>query len=140
MRNTTMLATGKQNGFGLVEAVTAIAVLGIAFSGLLASMVSILRLNKMSAEHALAANAANQTVEAVQSAVYSTIPGTYSNLGFDVPGLPAQDGDADGKPGLVTVDSTDPALYLVTVTVAWKSRVGNYRVRLDTKVANRSGS
>lgn len=102
-----------RSGFSLLEVAVAACVLAIALSGLIGALVTTAKLHRVSAETALAHRAAVEALEDLQGVPFDELFRIYNastdddaglsvaarGADFDVPGLDAALGDADGLCG-----------------------------------------
>lgn len=103
----------RRGGFSLLEVVVAMSVFIIGSGAILTTLVVGRSLRESTRETALAAEAAQRAIELLGGAQFSEIfarfnanpaddpggAGTAEGSGFAVPGLAAQEGDADGLAG-----------------------------------------
>jgi hypothetical protein len=102
-----------RHGFSILEVAIAAAVLVIALGSISSSIVSSMRLNRVTRERMVADAAAREMAASMQTAPFGEIfrtfnadpaddpagAGTAPGADFDVPGLTARPGDADGRVG-----------------------------------------
>ena len=102
-------------GFALIELVVAIAILAVAFAGISTSLASSMSLRRSNQETARAVRAALGVAEVLRDETFDEVfarfnadpdddpdgIGTAPGQNFAVPGLAAQDGDADGFVGRI---------------------------------------
>jgi Tfp pilus assembly protein PilV len=135
----------REAGMSLVETACAVAILAIAIAGLTNVAATTASLHETRLEKDTALRAVEKELSLVASSAFATIQATYNNAGFDVAqdghggaGLDALKGDADGKPGHVTVTApTGDATKLleVAVRVDWNSRHGPQSVERRVRLA-----
>ena len=101
-------------------------------TGLLALFSQTAPLSEVSRQDCLAMNAAQMQMEMIRATEFGDLIAKYQDYGFDVVGLQPTKDDADGRPGLVTIDEDDPDLLSITVRVEWD---GPGRRELDYEVA-----
>ncbi len=104
-------------GFSLLELMIAAAVLIIAISGILAIFTNLLSLNENSRKLTLAITAAEDKMEEIRDANFSTIYAAYNGANFEPGAFDVSDGE-----GNVYIDNTDPNLLEVCVSVSWRGR------------------
>ena len=113
-------------GFTLPELMVAAMVTVIAFMGILFTFVRFLELDDLSRNTSLALQASQNKIEAVKNTQFDQIVATYNNQTFTASGI-------NGK-GVVTINSADPKLMLITVTFCWKQ--SNNRLMGEDKNLN----
>ena len=101
-------------GFTLPELMVAAMVTIIAFLGILYTYARYLELDELSRNTSIALQATENKIEAIKNTAYDQIVATYNNQTFTSSGI-------NGK-GVITIDSSNPKLMLVTVTFCWKQR------------------
>lgn len=106
-------------GFTLLEIMIATAVLVIALTAILASYIACFELIAISKNLSLAMNACQAKIEEIRDFAFTQIPTFYNNYTFEVAQMPA-----GSSKGVVLVDSSDPDLLQVTVTVCWRQPNG----------------
>ena len=86
----------------LLDVTIAATVLAVSITSLMTLIVHSIRLSRVNRETAIAAEAAQQMTEMIQSVGYENIFAAFSaNPNFAVPGLDAQAGDVDGMVGTI---------------------------------------
>lgn len=88
-------------GFSMVEVAVAGVLLLVAMGGLASSMVASVELGRTNEETALADDAARRMADTIQTTAFSAIFANWNDFDFEVEGLQAQRGDADGMVGEV---------------------------------------
>ncbi len=127
-------------GFSLVELMISIAVLSIAIFGLLAAQLFCVMLDDATKETNIALNALRLKVDEIRSHDFVSLPACYSTApapfhtehaeDFEVLGLPAQTGDADGMAGKVVIEQQPADQYspiYIRVEISWQGRDGTNR-------------
>lgn len=99
-------------GFTLPELMVAAMVTVIAFLGILYTYARYLELDELSRNTAIALQTAQNKIEAIKNTQFDQIDATFNNQTFTSSGI-------NGR-GVVTIDSTNPKLMLITVTFCWK--------------------
>lgn len=99
-------------GFTLPELMVAAMVTVIAFLGILYTYARYLELDELSRNTAIALQTAQNKIEAIKNTQFNQIDATFNNQTFTSSGI-------NGR-GVVTIDSTNPKLMLITVTFCWK--------------------
>lgn len=146
-------------GFTLIEVMVAGIIIILAATMLVASLQYCMRASQSAREKTLALNGARAMVERLRGTPVRRIylaygPGGTAGPDFDVEGLSAADGDADGRPGKITFyddesadapevglphdlngdEDTDDSgadvtdnyrLVPVRITVSWRGAAGN---------------
>lgn len=112
-------AQSGRSGFSMVEVAILTVLLLVAVGGLSGAVLSSVRLSRATEESALAADAARALAARMQSGTFSELfrrynadpdddpdgPGTAPGAAFDVLGLTARTGDADGRVGRIVFPS-----------------------------------
>lgn len=131
---------GSAAGFTLLELMISIALITIAIFGLLATLLFCIMLDDVTKETNIALNELRRKVDEIRShdfvsllACYRSDPppfhAEHSN-NFEVPGLRAQAGDADGMPGKVVIEQIPEDQYapiIIRVEISWQGRDGTNR-------------
>ena len=113
-------------GMTMVELLVAVGLLVLVFTGIMMSYLNTMELQETAQSTSAAIRAAAGRLEQIRATTFSQITATYDNVPFAVTGL-------DGM-GVTYINSSDPALLLVTVSVSWRSR--NDRVHGGDKNLN----
>ena len=100
-------------GFTLPEVLVAALVTIIAFVGILYTYARYIELDEVARNTSIVLQAAQNKIESIKNTDYDQIAGTFNNQTFTVAGI-------TNNKGVVTIDSTNPKLMLITVTVCWK--------------------
>jgi type II secretory pathway pseudopilin PulG len=93
----------KRAGFTLIELMVSFSALLVVLLGFSRMLISSHMASATTHEATLAKEAARATIEVLQSTPLATLYPTFSGAGsgFDVRGLEAPEGDADGLPGRI---------------------------------------
>lgn len=109
-----------KGGFTLIELIVTAAVLLFSITGLLMIYVRCLELNEISRSSTLSVQAAKARLEKIKATPFAQIIPEFDGIKFTVSGI-------DGI-GVSYVESIDPKLYKVIVSVSWRQkRMGSYR-------------
>jgi len=116
----------KIKGFTLLELMLAATIIVVAMAGLLGAYVLCFNINETAKNLTLATAAAQEEIETIRNSAFTNIsnastdnPPGFEGATFNVTGLPA--GNAMGS---VRVDSANPDLLKITVSVSWRQRGG----------------
>src|SRR5688572_25978691 len=103
------VSTDQEAGTSMVEVLIAMVAATVLLGSVISTAIRINGQRRADQELNLAFVAASNNLEELRAVDYADLPG-LNGSGFDVPGvngapggLQAQDGDADGLPGLLTV-------------------------------------
>ncbi len=107
-----------KKGFTLIELMIAAAILVIALVGLLAAYTGCFGLNETARNLTIAMSGAQKEMEKIRNLAFSQISAEDGNS-FEIAGI----ADADSE-GVIEVDSSNPDLLVVTVTVCWRQKGG----------------
>lgn len=124
MQQRTGCAKAERRGFTLVEMLVSFSALLVVLLGFSRMLLSSHMASSTSHEATLAKEAARSMIEQLQAAPLATVyatynsataddpggPGTASGPGFNVNGLDAPEGDADGLPGEILFPEKDGIL------------------------------
>ncbi|NOT31158.1 MAG: hypothetical protein HOP15_11980 [Planctomycetes bacterium] len=115
-----LLARSGREAFSLIEVTILALLLLVAMGGLSGAVLSSLRLSRVTEESALADEAARALGARMQVTAFTSIfrqydanpandlvPGTGPGSAFDVRGLTARQGDADGRVGRIVFPAVD---------------------------------
>jgi len=130
------------SGFTLIEILIASAVLAIVAVGSAAAIVTTPRILKSADESTSIRAAVHGMVSELTAAEFGTIKSTYNGTGFAVSGVRAPDGDADGLPGLITIEAVGAGsalYYKITFSVTWAGINGPQTVSSVHYVSNVRG-
>ncbi len=105
------------SGLTLLEIMITTAVLIVAVTGLLALFAYLFSINENARKLTLGITAAQDKMEEIRDADFSTLYATYNSTGFEPAGFDA--GDAEGN---ISIDNTDPNLLEICVSVSWRER------------------
>ena len=109
-----------KGGFTLIELIITAGVLLFSITGLLMIYVRSLELNEISRNSTLSVQAAKAQLEKIKATPFAQIAPEFNGTKFTVSGI-------DGI-GVSYVDSIDPTLYKVMVSVSWRQeKMGSYR-------------
>ena len=131
-----------QYAFTLVEVLMAGTVLAIIAVGSAAAMVQAPRISRGADEDVRVRTAMRGIVAEISAAPFSEFAPVYHGTGFDIEGINAVDGDADGKPGQIHVKRIGAfaaTYYVVTVKVTWEGVNGTRTVASAHYIANVRG-
>lgn len=104
----------KKSGFTLMELMVAAAILASVLLGILGVFTACFVLNETAENLTLAINAAQQEVERIRNLGFSQIS-AEDGSSFEIAGI----ADINSE-GAIAVDSSEPTLLEVTVTVCWR--------------------
>ena len=133
------------SGFTLVEVLVVASMLAIAILGMtqISNVSAALRVSGR--EKAAAVRTLDREVAAVEATNFASIPTLWNNTGFDVTLedkgkaiLHPLPGDADGKPGVVTIfaPNGDPSQLLeIRVRVDWNGTHGPQHVQRTVRLS-----
>jgi type II secretory pathway pseudopilin PulG len=136
------VAKQNQGGFSLLEVTFAAVVLAVTAVGLAAGMAQGDHLTRGVKEEVAARNAIRSVLAEIGAASWADAAKDHHGQGFEVNGLIAPEGDADGKPGLVTFEygpGGDTSLYRVTVVVSWRIGSGSRTIEAIRYLSNVRG-
>lgn len=105
-------------GFTLLELMIGAAVLITALAGLIAAFSGCFTLNETARNTTIAINGAQDRIEWIRNITFDQIS-NQDGTNFEINGL--SDGDSEG---IVEVDSSNPDLYRITVTISWRQKGG----------------
>ncbi len=104
-------ARGARAGFTLVELMVSFGALLVVLLGFTRMLLSSSMAASTNHEATLAKEAARSMIEQLEAGQFGTLFATYSAApGFDVRGLAAVEGDADGLPGVILFPTQGGAL------------------------------
>ena len=115
MQRVRFQASRRRAGFTLIELLCAVAVLLLGTLGFSRALVSSLELARSNRERTLATEAARRVLEEIRDQNFAQVfalydastandpGGTAPGAAFDVEGLTAQEGDADGRVGEIVL-------------------------------------
>lgn len=141
-----------ERGFSSIEVMFCLTFFSIAFLSTASTTVSFSKMRKLNSETQTAVAAAKNQMETIRGTTFAQIIATFNNANFQVDldgvngyDLAAQDADADGNAGNVTITQVGPAsdpgsLLQIDVVVAWRGVAGNRQVQLTELIANRAGT
>ncbi|MBI5366827.1 MAG: prepilin-type N-terminal cleavage/methylation domain-containing protein [Planctomycetes bacterium] len=118
-----------RRGFTLLEALLACIVIVIALLGLAATLSYISRSDMSAQETSDALNAARAEIETLRATSFAQLA-ALANTEFAVTGLRGLN-----PTGTIQVNTVNPALYDVTVTVSWRGVMGERSLNLRTQIA-----
>jgi prepilin-type N-terminal cleavage/methylation domain-containing protein len=133
------------SGFTLVEVLVVATMLAVAILGMtqISNVSAALRVSGR--EKAAAVRTLDREVAAVEATNFASIPTLWNNTGFDVTLedkgkaiLHSLPGDADGKPGVVTIfaPNGDPSQLLeIRVRVDWNGTHGPQHVQRTVRLS-----
>ena len=110
-------------GFALIDVVIASVIFAVAALGLCASMATGTRFTDNSRETLMAHDAVDSITAQIAQTDFAEVARRFYGTGFEVPGLRAAPGDADGLPGEVLFSKGPddaPGSYRVTLRVNWR--------------------
>ncbi len=144
VRTVNSSASGRigQYAFTLVEVLMAGTVLAIIAVGSAAAMVQAPRITREANEDVRVRAAMRGMVAEISAASFSKFAAAYHGSGFDIDGVRAAEGDADGKPGQIRVERVGAAAgtyYVVTVMVTWHGVNGVRSISSAHYIANVRG-
>ena len=131
-----------QYAFTLVEVLMAGTVLAIIAVGSAAAMVQAPRITREANEDVRVRAAMRGMVAEISAAPFSGFAAAYHGSGFNIDGVSAVEGDADGKPGQIhirRIGTYAATYYVVTVKVTWQSVHGPRSVSSAHYIANVRG-
>lgn len=108
----------KNSGFTLLELMIGAVVLIVALVGLIAAYTGCFMLNEGARNLTIAINGAQDKMEEIRNLSFDQIAG-QDGTNFETDGL--RDSDSEG---IVEVDSSNPDLLVVTVTICWRQKGG----------------
>ena len=114
-------------------------VLAIVAVGSASAIVAGPRMLQSANEDVAVRAAVHAMVSDLTGAEFATVKATYGGGGFDIDGLKAVDGDKDGLPGEIhieTVGTGASTLYKVTFTVKWQGMSGDRTVSSVHYISN----
>ncbi len=135
MSHALRIGRGKRSGFSLIEVIVALAVLAIALTGIIGTVLHMMTSRQLEKDLNTARDAAmsqidrtralnyvqNQTTLAQIQAAYSA-GGVFNSPNFAVPGL--RNDAYNNICGTVTWDGTNPEIVRLIVTITWRSLKG----------------
>ncbi|MFN0059684.1 MAG: hypothetical protein ACKVX7_14600 [Planctomycetota bacterium] len=124
---------GESQGFTIIELVTALSILTVIVVGLAAGIASTMRANSSVQEMDIAREAVRAQLETIIASDYAAIP-AFDSATFTAAPLTPITGEA--TVGSVSVDSTNPALLLITVIARWSGILGDNTVEMSTLLAD----
>lgn len=130
-------------GFTLIEILIASAVLAIVAVGSAAAIVTTPRILRSADESTSIRSAVHGMISELTAAEFGTMRATYNGKGFAVPGVTALDGDVDGLPGLITVETVGEGsalYYKLTLGVTWDGVNGARTVSSVHYISNVRGA
>lgn len=140
--------TAPEAGFTLVELMIGMVICVMLVVGIMTGVVAHQAQRRVHGEQILAMSACRNIMESLRAVDIDALP-AQNGVGFDVPGqngqlqgLTAQAGDADGKPGRITVQrhtewtALNP-LYIVTTTVDWRGATRGATFSMTTLMGER---
>jgi prepilin-type N-terminal cleavage/methylation domain-containing protein len=133
---------GNRRGFTFVEVLVASAILAVSAVGIAGALVQAPKVSRAAREEMSARASMRGMVSEVSAAPYSGMATAFAGTGFDVLGLEAPDGDADGLPGSVLVEEVlegGAQYYRVTLSVDWHGVNGNRSIVSVHYVSNARG-
>lgn len=104
-----------KRGFSLIEIIIATGILVFALCAILAAYISCYVLSATSKNINIASNATLGLMEEIRDTPFTQISNTYNGLTFVLNDIPQ-------SRGVVYVDSANPELLEVTVSVCWQER------------------
>ena len=131
-----------RRGFTFVEVLVASAILAVISVGIAGALVQAPRVSRAAREEMSARATMRGMVSEQSAAPYSGMAAAFTGTGFDVPGLDAMDGDADGLPGSVLVEEViegGAQYYRVTISVDWRGVNGDRSLASVHYVSNARG-
>ncbi len=134
-------------GFMIVELMVFLGAAVLLLSGALLSAHAHSQQRRVHSERTLALTACRNTFERLRSLDVATIA-ALAGTGFDVPGMDGQpngltptEGDADGLPGTIRVETYRTAasgtVYLVTTAVRWVGATRGGRFDMQCLIGSR---
>jgi prepilin-type N-terminal cleavage/methylation domain-containing protein len=124
---TPHAARRRRRGFTLLEILIASGVLAIVAVGSAAAIVTTPRLMRTADEATAVRSAVHGMVSEITGADFSTVNATYNGASFSVPGVTALEGDDDGQPGWIQIETVGAGAalyYKVTLGVTWRGPNG----------------
>ncbi|MBI3272242.1 MAG: hypothetical protein HYZ53_24845 [Planctomycetes bacterium] len=118
------------SGFTLLEAMLAAVVILVALMGLASTMSYAARTDMVAGEHMSALNAGRAEMETIKATSFGALA-ALNNTNFTVAGMSGLT-----PVGQVLVNTTNPNLFDVTVTVTWRGVMGPQTLTLRTLIAN----
>ncbi len=126
----------RREGFTLLEIAISVTLLVVLALGVIAFFALSEKMQSTSRAREVARVAAVSKMEEIMAWLdYDTLTAAFSATSF--PAWPLI-GPGGAPPGAVSVDSANPDLLLVTVTVAWEGSGGDDGLELSTTIANPS--
>lgn len=124
----------RKSGFTLLEIALSVSLLIVLAAGVIAFFAISAKMQNTSREREVARVAAASKLEEIVAWLeYDTLALAFSGTTFPAGPLTSPGG---GPPGTVTIDSANPDLLLVTVTVNWTGAGGEDVLELSTTIAN----
>ena len=108
----------KKSGFTLLELMIGAAVLIVALVGLIAAYIGCFTLNEGARNLTIAINGTQAEMERIRNLSFDQID-DQNGTNFEIDGL-----DSSESEGIVEVDSSNPDLLKVAVTVSWRQKGG----------------
>lgn len=106
-----------KRGFTLIEVMITTTILVVVLIGILATFIGLFALNENARKLSLAVISAQNKMEEIRKATFTTLYTTYNGTRFDPAGF-----NADEAEGNVFINNTNPNLLTVCVSVSWKER------------------
>ncbi|MBU1853489.1 MAG: hypothetical protein KJ957_05550 [Candidatus Omnitrophica bacterium] len=107
-----------QTGFTLLELIIGSAVLVVAIVGLIAAFANCFTLNESARNLTVTINNAQEKIEEIHNLPFDQIV-ALDGTNFEIAGLPDNDSE-----GTIEIDSSNPNLLEITVTVCWRQKSG----------------
>jgi len=129
-------------GFTFVEVLVASAILAVISVGIAGALVQAPRISRAAREEMSARSMMCGMVSELSAAPYSGMAAAFTGTGFEVPGLKAIAGDADGLPGSVLVEEVvegGARFYRVTISVDWHGVSGDRSLASVHYISNARG-
>ncbi len=124
----------RREGFTLLEIAFSVALLVVLASSVIAFFGLSENMQSTSRAREIARVAAVSKMEEIMAWLdYDTLAAAFADTSFTAWPLI---GPGEGAPGSVSVDSTNPDLLLVTITVDWEGSVGDDGLEVSTTIAN----
>lgn len=134
MEGKTKRTRRQTRGFTLLEVMIALVILTFAMMAVLSMVLQGTSDQQAAREQQTAREAAMARIEQIKSGAFTSVP-SFNNQTFVVEGLSDQAQSDRKARGSVAIDSSNPRLYDILVTVSWKGRKGASSYSMRSLVA-----